>query len=64
MTNLRRLREEKDMSQAVVAKAVGVTPQAVGKWERGEGYPKWTMAPKLAKLFCCTIDELYAEHSA
>lgn len=64
MNNLRRLRESKSMSQIAVAHAVGVTPQAVGKWERDEGYPKWTMAPKLAKLFCCTIDELYAEHSA
>ena len=32
-----------------------VSPQAVGKWERGEGYPNASQLPALH----CTIDELY-----
>lgn len=59
MNNLKCLREKKGMSQAEVATAVGVTPQAVGKWERGESDPQWAQAPKLAALFGCTVDALF-----
>ncbi len=59
MNNIRRLRERKGMSQGAIASALGITAQAVSKWERGESAPQWGMAPKLAELFGCTIDELY-----
>jgi len=64
VNNLKQLREQKQMSQADVGNAVGVSAQAVGKWERGEGFPQWIIAPKLAKLYDCTIDALFADVSA
>lgn len=59
MCAIRFFRERAGLSQAALAQKVGVSQQAVGKWERGESAPQWGMAPKLAELFGCTIDELY-----
>lgn len=56
--NLRRLRTEKNITQEALAKYLGITPQSVGKWERGEGYPDITLLPKIALFFGVTIDDL------
>ena len=32
-------RKEKNMSQAQLAQLIYISPQAVGKWERGESVP-------------------------
>ena len=37
--NLIRLRKIKQMTQEDIAEAVGVSSQAVAKWERGETIP-------------------------
>ena len=47
------------MTQAALAATMKVSPQAVGKWERGEGYPNASQLPELAAALHCTIDELY-----
>lgn len=47
------------MTQASLAAVMKVSPQAVGKWERGEGYPAASQLPELAKALNCSIDELY-----
>ncbi|MEQ2442672.1 MULTISPECIES: helix-turn-helix transcriptional regulator [Clostridia] len=59
VNNIKLLREKKGISQAALASQVGVCPQAVGKWERGESDPKWAIAPALADALHCSIDELY-----
>ena len=40
---LRNLRRAKNITQETLADYLGITPQSVGKWERGEGYPDITM---------------------
>lgn len=59
MKQLKVLREKANISAAKLAKEIGVTPQAVGKWERGESMPRADQLPKLADLFGCTIDALF-----
>ena len=59
--NLRFLRERKGLSQAETAVAIGVTPQAYSKWERREAMPMADKLPKLARIFGCTIDELFEQ---
>jgi len=56
--NLKRLRIDKGLTQNELAERIGVTGQAVGKWERDECYPDITLLPGLANFFGVTTDEL------
>ena len=55
---LRSLRQQKNITQEALANHLGITPQSVGKWERGEGFPDITLLPKIAFYFDVTVDEL------
>lgn len=52
------LRREKQVTQEQLAQAMGVTNQAVSKWESGQSYPDITLLPGLAAYFDVTVDEL------
>ena len=49
--NLKRLRLDMGLTQEDLAERVGVTGQAVSKWERDECYPDITLLPGLANCF-------------
>lgn len=51
-------RKEKGMTQEAVAEKLGVSGQAVSKWENGNSYPDITVLPVIAELFGITTDEL------
>lgn len=55
---IRRLRREKGTTQEQLADHLNISPQAVGKWERNEGYPDITLLPGIAAYFGVTVDEL------
>lgn len=55
---LKKLRRSKDLTQEEVATHLGISFQAISKWERGEGYPDITMLPILANYYQVTVDEL------
>ena len=55
---LRSLRLQKNITQEALANHLGITPQSVGKWERGEGFPDITLLPCIAFYFDITVDEL------
>lgn len=48
---LKALRELHNLSQTAVAKALGVTRQAVTRWEAGDNYPTRANVIALADLF-------------
>lgn len=56
--NIRRLRRERNLTQEEVAAHIGISFQAISKWERGDGYPDITMLPTLASYFDVSIEEL------
>ena len=52
------LRKERGMTQLELAERMGVTDKAVSKWERDLSCPSVETLPKLAELFCVSVDEL------
>ena len=55
---LKKLRRNRDLTQEEVATHIGISYQAISKWERGDGYPDITMLPALANNFGVSVDEL------
>ena len=51
-------RKEKQMTQEDLAQHLGVSPQAVSKWENDQTCPDISLLPQLAKLLGITTDEL------
>ena len=49
------------MTQEELAERLGVSYQAVSRWENGSTYPDIELLPVLAGLFGCTLDELVGE---
>ena len=56
--NIQTLRKINEMTQEQVAEAIGVSRQAVAKYESGEAQPDLAKCAALAKLFDVTLDEL------
>ncbi|MBE5778380.1 MAG: helix-turn-helix domain-containing protein [Clostridiales bacterium] len=56
--NIKKFRLLKNMTQEDVAECLGITPQSVSKWERGESYPDIALLPALANVFETSIDLL------
>lgn len=54
-----KLRKEKGMTQEELAQIMGVTNQAVSKWESMQNCPDVQLLPQLADLFGVTIDRLF-----
>lgn len=57
--NIAELRREHNMKQDELAEMLGVTPQAVSKWENGASMPDISLLPKIAQIFGVTIDDLF-----
>ncbi len=52
-------RKNLGITQEALAQKLGVTNQAVSKWEAGLNYPDLQLLPQLAEIFGITIDELF-----
>lgn len=56
---IRRLRKQKNISQDVLAQYLGVSFQAISKWENGDNLPDVMMIPAIASFFEVSTDELF-----
>lgn len=59
---IRELRRRDGRTQDNLAEALGVTAQAVSRWESGGSYPDMEMIPAIANYFHVSIDELFGYH--
>lgn len=57
-SNLQFLRRRSGMTQEKLASHLGVSRQAISKWESGETLPEVTTLLQLSQLFSCNMDDL------
>lgn len=60
---IKKLREERKMTQAELADILKVSDKAVSKWETGRGYPDITLVEPIAKALGISTIELLAGES-
>ena len=59
--NLKRIREEKGLTQQTLADYLFVTRQAVSRWEGGSRYPDLMTAKKMSQFLEVSLDELLSD---
>ena len=64
MNNIKQLREERGLTQTVLANALGVKPPAVYKWENEISPPKYDNLLAMSKLFGCSMDHVMGQDTA
>ncbi|MFT8592579.1 MAG: helix-turn-helix domain-containing protein [Bifidobacterium sp.] len=57
-TNLQSLRAQRNMTQEQLAMLLGVSRQAISKWESEKAYPEMDKLLVICDLFGCTLDDL------
>ncbi|KAB8288699.1 XRE family transcriptional regulator [Bifidobacterium ramosum] len=57
-TNLQTLRSRRNMTQEQLAMLLGVSRQAISKWESEKAYPEMDKLLAICDLFGCTLDDL------
>lgn len=57
-TRIGMLRRQKEMKQEELAERLGISPQAVSKWENDQNCPDISLLPLLSKLLGVTVDYL------
>ena len=57
---IKALRVQRGVTQETLAAALGVSPQAVSKWENQAAAPDIQLLPAISAYFGVTIDELFA----
>ncbi|MEE1064930.1 MAG: helix-turn-helix domain-containing protein [Acutalibacteraceae bacterium] len=55
---IKKLREEKGLTQLQLAESLGVTPKAVSKWETAKGLPDISLVEPLSKTLGVSVMEL------
>lgn len=57
---LRELRAERDLTQAALAEAVGVSRKTINTVENGVFVPSTTLALKLAAALGCRVEDIFS----
>ena len=60
--NIKYLRQQKSISQDTLAEHLGISYQAVSKWENGVNAPDISLLPAIAKFFGVSMDTLFSEN--
>ena len=57
--NIKKHREKANISQTELARALGVSHSAVGKWDSGQSYPRADMLPRIATVLHCSVSDFF-----
>ena len=57
--DVRRLRDERGLSQAALGQALGVSRQTINSIETGKYDPSLPLAIRLARYFATTVEEIF-----
>jgi putative transcriptional regulator len=57
--DVRRLRDERRLSQAALGQALGVSRQTINSIETGKYDPSLPLAIRLARYFATTVEEIF-----
>lgn len=60
--NIKLLRQQKNLTQDQIAEKLGVSYQAVSKWENNANTPDIALLPEIAELFGVSIDVLFSDN--
>lgn len=58
---IKSYRRERGLTQGEFADLMGVSHQAISKWERVECYPDITFLPELAKTLGCGVGDFFED---
>ena len=61
---IQKLRKESGLSQEELSYQLGVSRQAISKWERDSGYPETEKIVRMSKIFDVTLDYLLNEEDS
>lgn len=56
--SIKEKREQQNLTQAELAKALNIDQSTVCLWETGKTSPRAKLLPKIADLLRCSVDEL------
>lgn len=56
---IKELRMSRNMTQSELATQIGVKRTTIAMWESGSSLPRTDKLPELARIFGCTIDDLF-----
>ena len=57
-TTIKKIRKDNNLTQAELADKLGVTYQAVSKWETGKNIPDIAILQEISKIFDVNVDEI------
>ena len=60
-SNIKKLRQQNKITQEQLADHLGVSYQALSKWETNANTPDISLLPKISSFFGITIDSLFAD---
>lgn len=58
MLNIKKIREEKGLTQMELATVLNVSQSTIAMWETNKSLPRVETLKAIAKAFGCTVDEL------
>ncbi len=59
--NIKSFRHSYGFTQAYLAERLGISVQAVSKWETGTSMPDIMLLPEIARVFGVSVDELFSD---